>query len=110
MHERNRSRMGSPANVLRRVPGRERAPFKRDADGQRLWTTAEVAEQLGVHRNTVLYWARHGKAQAWRQGVGTEILVPDAELARLRELHAVFEEVGGLTADEVREMRRERRP
>jgi excisionase family DNA binding protein len=67
-------------------------------EGERLWTVPEVAATLGVHANTVRYWARRGKARAFRQGVRKQILIPEPEVEMLRRLHSVQDTRVGDTA------------
>ena len=91
------------------VVERTRRAKRRQTNGERLWTTGEVAAELGVHRNTVRNWVLLGRFPAYRRSTSREILIPDSEVQRLKELHLVFDAVGGLSDDDIEELRQERR-
>ncbi|MGH2514954.1 MAG: helix-turn-helix domain-containing protein [Ktedonobacterales bacterium] len=78
-------------------------------DTERLWTTGRAAREIGVHRNTVRNWALAGRFPAYRRADSDEILIPESQVQRLKELHSVFEAAGGLTKEEIGVLRSERR-
>ncbi len=48
-------------------------------------TVSELAERLGVHRNTVIYWIKGGQIMAVRQGLAKKspYLIPIHEAQRI---------------------------
>ena len=48
---------------------RERRPKRRNPK-VRYFTTSEVADMLGYHPNSVLYWIREGQLKAYRNQSG----------------------------------------
>lgn len=50
-------------------------------------TVSELAEELGVHRNTIHYWIKEGRLTARRIGLAqrSPLLITRTEAARVRE-------------------------
>lgn len=62
------------------------AQVKLTHDRAAYMTVSELADLLGVHRNTVHYWIREGEVKAQRIGMArrSPLLIPRAEVDRIR--------------------------
>ena len=58
-----------------------------ERNGATYYTVTEVADKLGVHRNTVLYWIDQKQVKAVRSGMATKSpwVVHEDELQRVME-------------------------
>ena len=61
--------------------------MKRTHDPAVYITVSELADELGVHRNTVHYWISQGKLEARRIGLARKspLLITRKEAERVRE-------------------------
>lgn len=63
------------------------ALMKRTHDRAAYVTVSELAEELGVHRNTIHYWIREGRLEARKVGLAprSPLLITREEAARVKE-------------------------
>ena len=63
------------------------AGMKRTRDSAAYVTVSELAEELGVHRNTIHYWISQGEIKARRYGLARKspLLITREEADRVRE-------------------------
>jgi excisionase family DNA binding protein len=69
------------------VLGLTEAGMKRTHDPAVYITVSELADELGVHRNTIHYWIREGRLTARRFGLAKKspLLITREEARRVRE-------------------------
>ena|SRR5438309_8523887 len=71
--------------------------------GEESLKASEAAQALGVHRNTIRNWADRGYIRALRLGPRGDVLVPTAEVERLRALARISADAGELSDHELRD-------
>ena len=64
------------------------APMSYKRNGATYYTVTEMANKLGVHRNTVLYWIEKKQVKAVRSGMAAKSpwVIHEDELQRVMEI------------------------